>query len=261
MAQDTRKTDQSYWDHGYQQRHPMQPVQDDPVRFRIEHKFLEIFRKLDLDGKDVLEIGGGGSEWLARLAIDNRASRFTCLDYSPDGCMLTREFAESRGLDNVVVEQRDLFLGPEGGKRYDVVYSLGVVEHFERLDEALRAVARFAAPSGAILTVIPNMSGIIGRLTRWLNREVYDIHVPHDLGSFRAGHRAAGLEVVESGYLGSTNFGVLSSCFDRPAGWKYRTYVWLSRLTKLLNLLESRTGELPVSKTFSPYIYAISRHP
>jgi hypothetical protein len=103
------------------------------------------------------------------------------------------------------------------------------------------------------------MSGIIGIFTKWLNKGIYEIHFPHDLNSFLKGHRNAGLEIIESGYLGSTNFGVLSSCFDRPIGWKYRTYVWLSRLTKVLNLIESRIGNFPVTKTFSPYIYAISR--
>ena len=73
------------------------------------------------------------------------------------------------------------------------------------------------------------------------------------------GHRRAGLRVLAGGYLGSSNFSVLSSCLKQRRGISWHTYVFLSRLSKAVSLAESRLGNLPASRMFSPYIYAISR--
>jgi SAM-dependent methyltransferase len=254
-----RKTDRSYWDSGYERRLAVRPVSPDRCQAPTEWKILGLFRELGLSDKKIMEVGGGGSEWLARLALDYPSARFTCLDYSPEGCDLTRRFADDAQLANVDVVERDLFVGPATDVRQDIVYSLGVVEHFDRLDEVLKAIAKFAAADGIILTVIPNLSGVLGKLARWFSPEIYAIHVPHDIDSFVEGHRRAGLEVMRSGYLGSSNFGVLSSCFDKTSGFKYRTYVWLCRLTRVLDNLESRIGRLPETPFLAPYIYAISR--
>ena len=85
------------------------------------------------------------------------------------------------------------------------------------------------------------------------------MHNPHDWNSFLEGHRKAGLTVISGGYLGSGNFGVLSSCFKKHEGLSWHTYVLLTRLSKAVWLLESKLGDLPGSRMFSPHIYAISR--
>jgi hypothetical protein len=159
----------------------------------------------------------------------------------------------------VTVRQQDLFdPTPDLVQAYDVVYSLGVVEHFADLPAVVRAKARYLAPGGVMFSMVPNMAGMIGRLTRRYNRKVYDLHVVHDLESLTRGHRDAGLEIRQTGYLCSTNFGVLSSCFVEQQGPGWTTYRWLSRLSKLLWMLESRVGDLPRSRTFSPYLYVVS---
>jgi hypothetical protein len=102
------------------------------------------------------------------------------------------------------------------------------------------------------------MAGSIGHFTRLFNRKIYEMHNPHDWHSFLEGHREAGLTVISGGYLGSINFGVLSSCFEKHEGLPWHIYVFLTRLTKALWLVESKLGDLPSSRMFSPYIYAIS---
>jgi hypothetical protein len=137
--------------------------------------------------------------------------------------------------------------------------SFGVVEHFTELSHVLLAKQKYLKDKGLMFTLIPNMAGSIGYLTKLFNREVYEMHNPHDWNSFLAGHREAGLMVISGGYIGSTNFGVLSSCFEKSQGFSWHTYVFLTRLTKAMGLVESKFGDLPSSRLFSPYIYAISR--
>jgi hypothetical protein len=137
--------------------------------------------------------------------------------------------------------------------------SFGVVEHFADLPVAMQAGAAFCKQGGILYTLIPNMAGLNGWLTKFWNRPVYDIHIPHDRETFLAGHKIPGLEVLSCEYLGSTNFGVLSSCFPEQRGFNYWVYKQFTRLSKAIWLLESKLGHLPATQCFSPYIVSISR--
>lgn len=255
-----RLTESAYWESGYETRANDAPLNVIGFRNRSDRKVIESIESLGLEGKRVLEVGAGDSAVLTHLAhkYSDRA-HFTGLDYSPTGCALLERRAQ-RERAPIEVVQRDLFQ-PDISMlaRFDVIYSYGVVEHFENLSEVLSAKARFLSPSGQMLSIIPNMAGVLGTLTRRYNKTVYDLHVAHDLRSFLKGHVDAGLEVLESGYICSNNFGVLASCFSsqRDRGWK--SYVWLTRLSKFIWLMESGLGEFPHSSRFSPYIYVTSR--
>ncbi len=186
-------------------------------------------------------------------------AEFNGLDYSDRGCRMLSDRAKREGA-LVAVYQQDLFEPSEDLiGQFDLIYSLGVVEHFHSLSTVLLAMQRLLARRGRMLTLIPNMAGILGPLTRRYNRHVYEIHVPHDMQSFLQGHQEAGLSVESAGFLCSTNFGVLSACFKGPTDRGWTTYLWLSRLTKAIWFIESKCGDLPRTAALSPYLYAISR--
>lgn len=256
----SRLTEDAYWDAGYAAHQDPVPLALDSFRNRADRRIVELIESVGLDGRRVLEVGAGNSAVLSCLAARHRDGEFAGLDYSPAGCALLARRAEREGVRIQVLHQ-DLFEPtPDLRERFDVIFSIGVVEHFTDLPSVLGAMRALLAPSGRMVTIIPNMAGVIGALTRRWNRAVYDLHVPHDRASLVKGHRDAGLDVTESAYLCSTNFGVLSSCFksERDPGWT--TYLWLTRLTKLLWRVEDVVGELPRTARFSPYIYAVSRH-
>lgn len=255
----TRLTASEYWEAGYADRAVAAPLEIGDYRCFAERKLIEKLESIGLPGRKVLEVGAGNSTILSYLGRTYRGrAEFSGLDYSESGCRLLAARAEREGASIEVLHQ-DLF-EPSAALlgRFDVVFSIGVVEHFTSLPEVLRAMSRLLAPGGRMFTLIPNMAGILGALTRRYNPRVFGLHVPHTLDSFRQGHDAAGLAVESSGYLCSTNFGVLSACFTGEADRGWTTYKWLSRLTKFLWLVESRLGELPHTGRFSPYLYAIS---
>ena len=253
-----RLTDKSYWDHTYQvEREPT--VEIDDWRSYCNAQIFAQIAPLITDGCSVLEVGAGDSPWLPFLARHFPRSRFSGLDYSEAGCERLAARCRACGV-HAEVHLADLFIPP--GRllgSFDLVLSFGVVEHFSPLGSVLSAKAALANRTGTVFTLIPNMAGICGRLTRRWNRTVYDLHVPHDLASFRRGHADASLELVSSGYLCSSNFGVLSSCFPHPAGAAYQAYRQLTRLSKLIWLLESRGLRVPRTPALSPYIFGISR--
>jgi len=222
-------------------------------------QFLEIISSIDLHQKSVIEIGAGGSQWLPFLAKQYPNCSFTGLDYAEAGCKELKERAEVAKV-NISTVKADLFEPPEELiGQFDILISFGVVEHFDDLSETVKALAVFVKPKGTIFTLIPNMNGTVGYLTRKLNKDVYDLHNPHDLEALKKGHAGEGV-IEKANYICSTDYGVLSACINDESSTLARfIYLWLSRLTKLISIFELRFFRLPVSRIFSPYIYCIAK--
>lgn len=257
-----RLTSTEYWDRGYGALALARPVDPRDYRQLGDRRILELLERIGIAGKRVLEIGAGNSGLLTYLARTHAGTAtFTGLDYSDTGCRLLRDRAAREGAALTVV-QADLFAPPpELIGAFDVIYTIGVVEHFADLPAVLKAIARFGAPGAAIVTEIPNMAGLLGDITRRWNRGVYELHVPHDRASLVKGHADAGIRVERAGYLCSQNFNVLSSCFTSPRDRLWRTYLLLSRLTKAIWRLEALVGDLPHTAWLSPYIFVVGRVP
>ena len=253
-------TNVEMWDRRYMSRDEC----DELILDWRNHSNWLISKKIEemgLDGKSALEIGAGDSPWLTYFARKYPSSRFCGLDYSTAGCeRLSRRVAAAGSTVSVDIYHQDVFAAESAlhGK-FDLIFSFGVVEHFSDLSQALLAKRNYLNEHGLMFTLIPNMAGSIGFFARLFNRGVYEMHNPHDLVSFLEGHRKAGMAVLSGGYLGSNNYGVLSGCFNERRGLSWNAYVLLTRLSKAIGYLECKLGELPVSKSFSPYIYAISR--
>jgi 2-polyprenyl-3-methyl-5-hydroxy-6-metoxy-1,4-benzoquinol methylase len=249
-----------YWDQGYISR---KEIADLAFGWRNHANDLisEKIEGIGLEGKNVLEVGAGDSQWLPYLSKKYSGSRFSGLDYSKAGCERLAERITAAGIANEISVYQEDILTPKSmlhGK-FDLVLSFGVVEHFTDLSTVLSAKRNYLSHQGLMFTLIPNMAGSIGYLTKLFNRKVYEMHNPHDWPSFLEGHHRAGLTVISGGYLGSLNYGILSSCVDKSDGIPWHIYVFLTRLSKLISIAEIRLGDFPSSKMFSPYIYAISK--
>jgi 2-polyprenyl-3-methyl-5-hydroxy-6-metoxy-1,4-benzoquinol methylase len=257
MSSLTRK---DYWDQGYSS---VKEIVELNFGWR-DHLNNLIFKKIEdigLEGKSVLEIGAGDSQWLPYLAKKYPGSQFAGLDYSKAGCeRLAGRVAAICGAGAIDIYHQDMFVMESViHGRFDLVLDNGVIEHFDDLSQALLAKQRYLKDQGLMFSLIPNLAGSLGYLTKLFNRKVYEMHNPHDWNSFLEGHRKAGLTLVSGGYLGSSGFGVIASCFEKHEGLSWHTYLFLTRLSKAIWLVETKLGNLPTSRMFSPYIYAISR--
>ena len=254
-----RLTEHNYWESNYLGREVSTQA---PLTGFSNHCNRLILRELlhaGLEGKRVLEIGAGNSFWLPYLATRFPTSQFAGLDYSEQGCHLLRQRAEKANV-KVDIHCVDMFkpdlqlLG-----KFDLVLSFGVVEHFDDLGKTLAAMKAYLSDAGKIFTTIPNMAGLLGTLTNRFNPQVFQHHNPHDLTSFLDGHRKAGLNILGADYLGSTNFGVLSSCYGPRNDLKRQIGRVLMGVSVATWWVDQQIAELPSSKTFSPYIYALSQ--
>ena len=144
--------------------------------------------------KSFLELGCGGSIWLPYFA-----KRFgfvvSGIDYSEIGCAQERQILENADVEGNIV--CDDFFKPKSDLhgKFDFVYSSGVAEHFNPTSECISAFAKFLKPGGTMLTLIPNLSGILGSMQKTADKEVYDIHVVLTADQLKKAHTEANLEI------------------------------------------------------------------
>jgi len=213
-------------------------------------------------GDSLIEVGAGDSTLLLDCKHYLAVDRCVGLDYLPDACDLLKKKIADTGL-NIDVVCADMFDPPTDLlEKFDFVMSFGVVEHFHNLPDVLSAISRFAKPGGIVFTLIPNnKKSIYGWLMKKWNRKVFDAHVLYDARDLECACRESGLDIMETKYFGSSNFGMLSWCFhDRPNDFIHLIYVQLTRLSKSIWLLEKYLRiPIPATRTFSPYIICVAK--
>jgi SAM-dependent methyltransferase len=194
-----RLTDVAYWDSAWQARKK-------PQRLWLYRDFdFETVRLLRAQGGAgsirVLEVGAGGSRVLPYLGR-KFVYRVFGSDFSWPGCRLLAANLALQGIPGAVVCQ-DLFQSALPDAHFDLVFSSGLVEHFDDTRMVVEEHARMLAPNGRLVLIVPNFQGIQGRIWKRLARPLWERHRvfgPEDLAAIL---KALGLEAVRSGYLGS----------------------------------------------------------
>jgi len=150
----------------------------------------------------VLDIGGAPGRWVAHL--HRRFGHEVCvLDSSPVGIAMTRKNFELLGIPGETL-QRELFDLDISSPQFDLVYSLGLIEHFEDTSAAVAAHLSYVRPGGRLILGCPNLTGLSGALMRRLSPGVFDWHYAPvtDLRRWPSFEREFGLRVRFSGYVG-----------------------------------------------------------
>lgn len=125
-------------------------------------------------GMRVLEIGcapGKSLAWIARRL----GAHVTGLDYSARGLSFCRRLFAAVGVDGALYCE-DVFTTTLPDDRFDLVYSVGVIEHFEDPRPIVAKHVALTRPGGRALMVIPNYAGIYGRLQGHFDAENLAIH-------------------------------------------------------------------------------------
>jgi SAM-dependent methyltransferase len=260
------KAGRSYWERYWEDREPALPAAVDPRLpgwdNYLNRRFDELYKRVlpsGSEGMRFLEVGCGRSTWLpyfARefgLAVDG-------IDYSDLGARQAARILESEGVQGEIV-CADFFSPPPGMRlSYDIVWSLGVVEHFADTSLALSALAEFLKPGGLLLTVIPNLAGVLGPIQKLINRPVYDVHVPLDRDALAAAHEEVGFEVSWCDYFlfASLDVNIENWRGSRIHPVAVRLRSWI---TKGLWIAERMIPALRQNRWSSPYVVCVARKP
>jgi len=255
------KAGAQYWNKNWSQAELPKPFShtntslDNYVNLELHKYFQKILNK---EKKlSVLEIGCANSIWPIYFHQYFNADVFG-LDYSEIGCEKSRYLFEYYKVP-AKVYCADLFAPPETLlQKFDLVVSFGVVEHFEDTANCLKACAALVKPGGHLFTWIPNMAGLNGFIQKYVDRKIYDIHMPLTKKTFMKAHKDAGLRLENCDYFMPINLGVVhSGAFTaHPLNQFFRRI--LSGLSKIVWILERWGIKIPKNHFTSPYIISMA---
>lgn len=180
----------------------------------------------------------------------------TLLDYFVH-LPIVNELLKENGLreKDISIIETDLFnYTPE--KKYDLVLSCGLIEHFNDTADIINRHIAFVKPGGTLFITLPNFHAVNGWLQKTFDKENFD---KHNLNSMNPGYlesicKKAGLQHVNARYTGG--FSVwLEDEKQKPLHAKFiKRLVWVTG--KVFNKI------LPFeSKQFSPYIILVAQKP
>ncbi len=205
--------------------------------------------------KSILEVGCGNSYWLPYL---NKTTNIAVagIDYSEIGCEKARENLNRAGASGKIYCADIFQSGPELTGTYDMVFSLGVVEHFFNLNNVLEAIKKFANPGGSIITEVPNLKSVHGLMAYIWHPALLKKHRIISKKELVSAHIESGLENVRASYLGLFSLNIIN--------WEiYHRFRFYKKLLPLTNFLNKFTNRIliklnlfaPNTALLSPFIY------
>ena len=164
---------------------------------------LKIFDKyLPNKPLSILEIGGAPGQYLTYM-YNQYGYDVHCLDYSPIGCLKTQENFELLNIP-VKVYQKDIFSDQHDLPMFDVVFSMGLIEHFEDVRPVIRKHLDLLKPGGIFMLGLPNFTGINKLFLKRLAPDLLSKHNLHtmDIRTWYKFETEFNLETIFKGYVG-----------------------------------------------------------
>ena len=155
-----------------------------------------------------LEIGSYPGPFLAALGACGY--ELNGVDFHPGNAAALPDWLRSLGHDVGSFKSVD-FHDYHPGRTFDLVYSLGFIEHFEDFREVIARHARLVSDGGYLFLTTPNFRGTIQRwLHRALDRQNLERHhLPAmDPGAWAEVMRPLGFEILFCGHFGHIAFWV-----------------------------------------------------
>jgi len=226
-----------------------------------DQRILEIF---DVHGNlapgcRVLELGCGRSRWLPFLAVRRRCD-VSGLDTEAFAAELARANLSGAGAAGRIIcgdafdpERHSDLVG-----RFDLIYSMGLLEHFDDVVDRITTLARYLRPGGRMITTVPNMRGFNWLMQRLGSFEILEMHVIYDRKRLTRVHEAAGLRTLAAGYAGFFDGYISSNAPPRTA--RVRLHAGLCRTASLLAEAWLRAGRRALAPELawcSPHVYYV----
>ncbi len=164
---------------------------------KVFHQYLPVN-----ENWQVLEIGGAYGAYLMYLARHFNY-RIHSLDYSSTGNETTRKIFQEAGIE-IRIFERDLFSDLSDLPLFDLVYSLGFIEHFENPIPVIEKHLSLLKPGGILMIGVPNLTGIYQKV---LNQTAPSFKESHnleimDIEKWGIFERQCGIEPIYKTYIG-----------------------------------------------------------
>ena len=221
-------------------------------------KYLAINKKLDLlfkrflekGNKKVLEIGCAKAKRLIYFAKEFDYEVYG-VDYSEKGVKIAKENLRIAGVEGTIICE-DIFQTTFKEESFDIVYSMGLIEHFETPAEIIDAHIKLLKIGGVLIITIPNFKdnllnkilGIGKRLSETHNLSIMDKKKMNELLQKR------NIKILTLDYFGPID---LTLALE---GIQTKPIIYLIHIVN--QIIGYFTFFIPKSRYFSPYIVLIA---
>lgn len=198
---ENRRTEVRFWDKYWSTQKRSHKSGRESLQIK---EIKKIFHRYIPKGENihVLEIGGAYGEYLMFLH-DHFHHQVSSLDYSSEGDQATRDRFRQSGKE-IRIFERDLFGDLYDLPRFDVVFSLGFIEHFDDPLPAIEKHLELVKPGGLLLLGVPNLDGIYKTVLRRTAPSFEDSHNLQvmDINSWKEFEYKLNLITLFKGYIG-----------------------------------------------------------
>jgi len=165
----------AFWDRYWQRVQLPVEIHKDRVSPSVRAILDTIERFLPRDsGCTILEIGGAPGQYLAYFARRFGYQAYA-LDYSPIGCQKLKENFRILGIP-ITVYHRDITGPIDDLPQFDIVYSLGLVEHFDDPLVVIQRHVELTRRGGWVIIGVPNFLGVNRWWLKVLRPDVFRWH-------------------------------------------------------------------------------------
>lgn len=171
MSGDGRRTTGEYWEGSW--REAVRPRLPSPLNVAVRD-LMALLRRNVRPGDRYVELGCAPGKMLAWVAAELRAE-VSGLDFSRNGCESAAGLFRALGLRGDI-RCEDVAHHSFPPDSFDVVCSIGLVEHFDDPAPFIRQHALLARPGGRVIVAVPNYGGLVGRLQARLDPGNLAIH-------------------------------------------------------------------------------------
>jgi SAM-dependent methyltransferase len=217
-----------------------------------------------LTGKTVLEVGSAPGTMLVQFAQTTGCIPFG-VEYTESGAESNRQTFVENDLDPNKVIRADFFwetFQDEYRDTFDLVYSVGFIEHFSNPRSVVSQHIDLVAPGGHLIVIIPHLKGVNYALTKFFAPGLVEIHnldmmTPE---TFRECFDDPRIKALECRLYGTFNFDLFDD--GRPeTSWRQRVHTLCQYSQPLLNLAFRRlfSDRAVESRWTSPYLIFIGK--
>jgi 2-polyprenyl-3-methyl-5-hydroxy-6-metoxy-1,4-benzoquinol methylase len=209
-------TEKAHWENRWKRIREPKEIRRD-TKHQVNKELLKILDRYLPQTKElaVLEIGGAPGQFLVYFAKEFGYSPHA-IDYSTIGCEKMRKAFEIANLD-VTIYNRDIFSDLSDLPRFDIVFSMGFIEHFSDLDLIVEKHIELLKKQGILLLGVPNYRGISQVVLRRLAPQKLSMHNldAMDIKNWESFEKKHGLETIFKAYIGGFNPGMYRRCENR----------------------------------------------
>jgi SAM-dependent methyltransferase len=199
-------TEKGFWDNYWEIRNSEAAEIKRSSKDSSVNAILDVFEKYLPINEDfhALEIGGAPGQYLIYMA-KNFGYHLHSLDFSKVGNEQTLKYLTAANI-RIDIYERDLFSEKlkEGLPLFDIVYSLGFIEHFEDFNQVVRKHTDLLRPGGILLIGVPNLGGVYGFFLKRTAPQLLAIHNLNAMKSYNWNNfeKELNLTTLFKGYVG-----------------------------------------------------------